>query len=78
MKMTNRQAMELIGKPITVRHRITGDTYNVVLTERWKGTIFYVAENVFGIEQTTSRPLFNIYPVELCETYATMGLMEVL
>lgn len=63
--MTNQQAMQLIGKPITVRHKISGDEYRIKLVKQWIGTVFFIAENVFGVEQTTDKPVFNVYPVEL-------------
>ena len=63
--MTNNQAKKLIGQNITVRHKITGDKYNIRLVRRWTGTVFVIAENAFGIEQTTKEPIFNVYPVEL-------------
>ena len=63
--MTNKQAQKLIGKSITVRQRINGDLYQIKILKRCNGTIFIIAENVFGIEQTTKTPLFNVYPVDL-------------
>ncbi len=63
--MTNKQATELIGKTITVKHKLSDDTWTICLKRRWIGTIFETTQNVFGIEQTTEHPMFNVYPVEL-------------
>ena len=66
--MTNKQAETLIGKSITVRGRIDGKTYQIKLLKRWIGTVYFIAENVFGDAQITKQPLFNVYPVDLAQT----------
>lgn len=63
--MTNQQADKLIGKTITVKHNISDNKWTIKLIRRWHGTIYVVESNVFGIEQTTQVPLFNVYPVQL-------------
>ena len=63
--MTNKQARSLIGKNIVVRHRIGNTIWKINLSGHWYGTIFFLEKNVFNDQQTTEKPLFNIYPVEL-------------
>ena len=63
--MTNKQARSLIGKNIVVRHRISNTIWKINLSGHWYGTIFFLEKNVFDNQQTTEKPLFNVFPVEL-------------
>ena len=63
--MTNKQARSLIGKNIVVRHRIDNTIWEINLSGHWYGTIFVLEKNVFDNQQTTEKPLFNVFPVEL-------------
>ena len=54
--MTIKQANELIGKRITVRHKVSGELFTVTLRSRIKDTILYWTDD--------GHP-FVVYPVEL-------------